>query len=234
MNKLPIYEWLSDGSEGLDLDLVKKMTIQLILKPDPAIGANKTRLYLIGVEVVLIEWWDSARTKESSTLTVMGMPKEIIRQLVQYKRSHKPDFFSDIDKKGIFITTVEEERRRDSKIMQAAVKDMFDGAMKGKAAEKTAKEALILARDAKPKRHYVAESIIISIVLAVFGLFIWIDPSLTPFLLPAEIAIVVLVLLLYGRFEKWLHSLIHGKNGKGQHRKKAVKYKSDNSKGPSN
>ena len=44
----------------------------------------------------------------------------------------------------------------------------------------------------------------------------WINPSLTPLFLPAEIAIVILVVLFYGKLEKWVHTLFLGKKKEGQ------------------
>lgn len=90
MNTIPIREWLSGQSEGLDLDLVRKMVIQPVLVPERKPDSDKTKRGLAYIQIRRIEWWDSERPNEISTLTVAGNPKLIIRLLAKYKRSNKP------------------------------------------------------------------------------------------------------------------------------------------------
>jgi hypothetical protein len=218
-NKLAIHEFLTNGSQEIDLDLVRKLIVCPVLKPDFVLGniGNKEPRHLTGVAVSRIEWWD--KTKETpiiSPVNIVGDPKQIIHQLVKYKRSHKTDFFSEFDKRGIVITTHEEEQKKESELAKKAAELLVHGALDGAAAKVAANKALKVAKDAKPKKHYIAESIIITIVLAAFGLVTWSDTALTPFLLPAEIVIVVFVVLFYGKLEKWFESLFRGKKKQGQ------------------
>lgn len=217
-NKLAIHEFLTNGSQEIDLDFVKKLIVCPILKPDFMLGniGKREPRHLTGFAISHIEWWD--KTKETpiiSPVNIVGAPKQIVHQLVKYKRSHKIDFFSDIDKRGIVIITIEEEQSKKIELARETAKILAQGALNGVAAKKTADDALRVAKEAKPRRHYVAESIIIACVLAAFGLFMWINPSLTPLFLPAEIAIVILVVLFYGNLEKWVHTLFLGRKKRG-------------------
>ncbi|MGA2762980.1 MAG: hypothetical protein ABSG17_06415 [Spirochaetia bacterium] len=218
-NKLAIHEFLTNGSQEIDLDLVKKLIVHPVLKPDFMLGniGKKEPRHITGVAVSRIEWWD--KTKETpviSSVNIVGTPKQIIHQLVKYKRSHKIDFFSELDRRGIVITTIEEEQQKKIELARETAQILAQGALNGIAAKKAADDAFRVAKDAKPRRHYVAESIIIACVLAAFGLFMWINPSLTPLFLPAEIAIVILVVLFYGKLEEWVHTFFHGKKKEGQ------------------
>jgi hypothetical protein len=203
MNTVPISEWLIGQNEGLDLDLVKKMVIRPVLIP---VGADKAKKCLNHIQITRIDWWDKKRPSETSTLTIAGDPKLMIHLLAKYKRSHKPDFLSEFDKRGIVITTADEEHKKDKKRAREVGRFLAQGALDGTA-------ALEMAKEKKSTRHYTAETIIIAVVLAVVGLLVWRNPDWTPFLVPIEIVIVVVVVRFYGRFDDWLHSVFHrGKN----------------------
>lgn len=77
-------------------------------------------------------------------------------------------------------------------------------------------EALEIARKAKPTRHYVAETIMIAVVLAAIGLLMYWKPSLTPFLVPVEIVVVSLVVRFYSKFDEWFSSLHRRPNRKSK------------------
>ena len=125
-NKLAIHEFLTNGSQEIDLDLVKKLVVYPVLKPDFMLGniGKKEPRHITGVAVSRIEWWE--KTKETpiiSSVNIVGTPKQIVHQLVKYKRSHKIDFFSELDKRGIVITTIEEEQQKKDRTCQRNSKD---------------------------------------------------------------------------------------------------------------
>jgi hypothetical protein len=135
MNTVPISEWVTAQSEGLDLDLVRKMIIRPVLIP---VGSDKTRKRLNHIEITHIEWWDKTRPSETTTPHIAGDPKLMIRILAEYRRDHTPDFLS-FDRCGIVITTVDEEHKKDKKRVREVGRFLAQGALDGTAALEMAK-----------------------------------------------------------------------------------------------
>lgn len=125
-SKLRFDGALSDGADEVDLDFVRKLVIQPIFASDSLVSPSKKRRYLTGVELRRIEWWDKSKASEVVTFAIFGNPKEVIRNLVLYRKEHKfNSFWSDVDKKGIQVVTAEEERAAESEHGRKATKWFF-------------------------------------------------------------------------------------------------------------
>ena len=206
-SKLRFDGALSDGADEVDLDFVRKLVIQPIFASDSLVSPSKKRRYLTGVELRRIEWWDKSKASEVVTFAIFGNPKEVIRNLVLYRKEHKfNSFWSDVDKKGIQVVTAEEERAAESEHGRKATKWFFADYLPSIAS--TADEAKALARKAKPTRHYVIETLIVAVVCTLMGLFIGEEPSRLRILLPVEIAAVFLIVAFYGRVEEWFRTIV--------------------------
>lgn len=216
-NTIVLDGGLSDGGDEVDLDLVRKLVVNLVLVPDSMVGADTRKRYLTGVEVRRIEWWDKGKPIETVELAIYGKPREIIRRLVLYRRKNTPEaFWSEPDRRGIKITTIQEELLVQREQQHKSIGWFFGDYLPSIAS--TAAEAKNLAKAAKPTRHYIIETLIVAVVCTFIGLFIGEDPARIPVLLPVEIVAVLAIVRFYGKVEKWLLALFRGlARRKGEH-----------------